>query len=115
MPVPATHAAVVALPSAEPEDGGIDPIEAISRQLEEDVLLTMRIIGYAADDVQGRVDQTLSLVGTLGEAGVELSRLSADAFAATTSLAATTRQLEKTGEAIETQVAGTDGFVQDAH
>ena len=115
VPVPATDAAVVAMPSAEPEDGGIDPIEAISRQLEEDVLLTMRIIGYAADDVQGRVDQTLSLVGTLGEAGVELSRLSADAFAATTSLAATTRQLEKTGEAIETQVAGTDGFVQDAH
>ena len=115
MPAPATDAVVTALLSPETEGAGIDPIEAISRQLEDDVLLTMRIIGYAADDVQGRVDQTLSLVGTLGEAGVELSRLSADAFAATTSLAATTRQLEKTGEAIETQVAGTDGFVQDAH
>jgi methyl-accepting chemotaxis protein len=91
-----------------------DQVEEVIKQLEDDVLLTMRVISNAADDVQSKVSETIDLVDHIRSASVELSNLSGTAFEVTTGLADTTRQLESTGEAIERHVAGTDEFVHDA-
>lgn len=91
-----------------------DQVEQVIKQLEDDVLLTMRVISNAADDVQSKVSETIDLVDHIRSASVELSNLSGTAFEVTTGLADTTRQLESTGEAIERHVAGTDEFVHDA-
>lgn len=93
---------------------GPDQVERVIKQLEDDVVLTMRVIGNAADDVQSKVSETIDLVDHIRSASVELSTLSGTAFDVTTGLADTTRQLESTGEAIERHVAGTDEFVHDA-
>ncbi len=93
---------------------GPDPVEQIIKQLEDDVLLTMRVITHAADDVQSKVSETINLVDYIRSASVELSNLSGTAFEVTTGLADTTRQLESTSEAIERHVSGTDEFVHDA-
>ncbi|WP_406856517.1 methyl-accepting chemotaxis protein [Alsobacter sp. KACC 23698] len=97
-----------------PHDAPGPGMEDVLKQLEDDVLLTMRVIGYSADDVQSRITETLGMMDGLRDASLELSSLSGTAFKATTSLAHTTQQLERTGEAIEQHVAGTDEFVQDA-
>jgi methyl-accepting chemotaxis protein len=91
-----------------------DQVERVIKQLEDDVLLTMRVITNAADDVQSKVSETIDLVDHIRSASVELSNLSGTAFEVTTGLADTTRQLESTGEVIERHVAGTDEFVHDA-
>ena len=72
-------------------DAGPDPVEQVIKQLEDDVLLTMRVITHAADDVQSRVSETIDLVDHIRSASVELSNLSGTAFEVTTGLADTTR------------------------
>ncbi len=116
---PATDKAAVAPPDPTPVPlaevvPSRDPLESIIGQIEEDVLLTMRVVGHAADDVGGKVDRTIEIMESMREASVELSALSATAFDVATGLADTTRHLEQTGEAIESHIAGSDEFIADA-
>lgn len=91
-----------------------DSIDSVLKQLEEDVSLTMSVIGHAATDVGSKVEHTIALMSQVSNASAELSHLSGTAFDVATGLADTTRHLEKTGEAIEGQLSGTDEFVADA-
>lgn len=91
-----------------------DPLESIVGQIEEDVFLTMRVVGHTAEDVRSKVDRTIAIMESMREASVELSALSATAFDVATGLADTTRHLEQTGEAIEGHIAGSDEFIADA-
>ncbi|MCZ8100142.1 MAG: methyl-accepting chemotaxis protein [Burkholderiales bacterium] len=110
-------------PAAQPDPATVpfaevapshDPLESILSQIEEDVILTMRVVGHTADDVRGKVDRTIEIMDGMREASVELSELSTAAFDVATGLADTTRHLEQTGEAIEAHIAGSDEFIADA-
>jgi methyl-accepting chemotaxis protein len=91
-----------------------DSIDTVLKQLEEDVSLTMSVIGHAVADVGGSAGRTVALMTDMSAASAELSLLSSAAFQVATGLADTTRQLEQTGEAIEGQLSGTDEFVAEA-
>ncbi len=109
-PPPPPEPARTVLPHpAEP-----DALESILKQIEEDVVLAMRVVGHTAEDVRAEVDRTVAIMHGIREAGVELTGLSATAFDVATGLADTTRHLEQTGEAIEGHIVGTDEFIADA-
>lgn len=91
-----------------------DSIDTVLKQLEEDVSLTMSVIGHAVADVGASAGRTVTLMKDMSSASAELSMLSSAAFQVATGLADTTRQLEQTGEAIEGQLSGTDEFVAEA-
>ncbi|CAH1668840.1 Methyl-accepting chemotaxis sensory transducer [Chelatococcus asaccharovorans] len=108
VPVPAAQEAAQApAPSA-----GID---AMLRQLEDDTLLTMRIIGYSAEQVQSKVDESVTLVDQIRDASSALSSLSATAHDLTTGLVRTTEKLDQASQSIERDIAGTDDFIREAH
>ena len=91
-----------------------DSIDTVLKQLEEDVSLTMSVIGHAVADVGSSAGRTVALMTEMSSASAELSMLSSAAFDVATGLADTTRQLEHTGEAIGGQLSGTDEFVGEA-
>ncbi|MHB2167194.1 methyl-accepting chemotaxis protein [Alsobacter sp. R-9] len=101
-------------PPASPAPAQSEPLSEVLRQVEEDVILTMRVVGHAAEDVRGKIDRTTEIMESMREASHELSSLSGAAFEVASGLADTTRHLEQTGEVIEGHVAGSDEFIADA-
>jgi methyl-accepting chemotaxis protein len=92
-----------------------DRVEPLLRQLEDDLLLTMQLIGYSADAVRSKVGESINIVDGIRGASSDLSRLSSTARDVTTGLAETTERLERSSQAIERDVSGTDDFIHEAH
>ena len=84
------------------------------RQLEDDVLLTMRVIGNKAETAKDRIEDSVGLVEEIGRASDDLAELAVAAKDITTALARTTQQLDVATQSIERHAAGADLFVAEA-
>ena len=101
-------------PTSAPAEDGDDRIGTVIGQLEEDVLLTMRIIGETADKAQEKVEESVAVVDKIREASDHLSVLAASAADVSASLARTAGELDVTTRSIEDNVVGADHFIHEA-
>ncbi len=92
-----------------------DQIEPLFEQLEEDVRLTMRIIGYDADNVRSKAEESVAIVERIRDASSNLTELAAIARDVTIGLADTSEKLEHTSQAIKGDISGTDHFIHEAN
>ncbi|MBV9221778.1 MAG: PilZ domain-containing protein [Methylobacteriaceae bacterium] len=97
-----------------PAEANDDRLGGVIGQLEEDVLLTMRIIGDTAEKAQAKVEESVSLVDKIRDTSDHLSVLAASAAEVSNRLARTTEQLDATTRSIEHHVAGADSFINEA-
>ncbi len=110
-----TAAPVEATPSQPPLDELLGArLEPLMRQLEDDVMLTMRVIGYKADHSKERIGASIGLVEEIGKASDDLAAIATAAQEATIDLASTTERLDSATRSIERQAAGADLFLSEA-
>lgn len=91
-----------------------DRLEPMMRQLEDDVMLTMRVIGYKAGCSSDSIGESIGLVEEIGRASDGLADIAAAAKQATEDLALTTQRLDAATQSIERQTASADQFVAEA-
>lgn len=106
-------------PEPAPEQPATDDLvaarlEPLIRQLEDDVMLTMRVIGYKADQSKERIASSIGLVEEIGRASDDLAAISAAAQLATAEFALTTQRLDAATRSIERQTASADLFLSEA-
>jgi methyl-accepting chemotaxis protein len=110
-----TAAPVEAAPSQPPLDELLGArLEPLMRQLEDDVMLTMRVIGYKADHSKERIGASIGLVEEIGKASDDLAAIATAAQKATNDLASTTERLDSATRSIERQAARADLFLSEA-
>lgn len=108
-------APVEAAPTQPPLDELLGArLEPLMRQLEDDVMLTMRVIGYKADHSKERIGASISLVEEIGKASDDLAAIATAAQKATNDLALTTERLDAATRSIERQTASADLFLSEA-
>lgn len=89
-------------------------LEPLMRQLEDDVMLTMRVIGHKADHSKERIAASIGLVEEIGKASDDLAAIATAAQKATNDLAVTTERLDAATRSIERQTASADLFLSEA-
>lgn len=99
---------------AAPREGDPPAIEPLMRQLEDDVLLTMRVIQHKASVAKDRIDESVGLVGEIGRANDELAQLAESARATIAALTAATGRLDEATRSIDQQTASADLFAAEA-
>lgn len=111
----AAPAAPVETPAPDVNDALVAArLEPMMRQLEDDVMLTMRVIGYKAERAKDRIADSIGLVEEIGRASDDLAEIAAAAKQATAALALTTQRLDAATQSIERHTAGADLFVAEA-
>lgn len=90
------------------------PIEPLMQQLEDDVLLTMRVIQHKAGVAKDRIDDSVGLVEEIGRANDELAHLADAARATIAALTAATGRLDEATRSIDMQTASADLFAAEA-
>lgn len=99
---------------ASPRDGAQPAIEPLMRQLEDDVLLTMRVIQHKAEIAKDRIDDSVGHVEEIGRANDELAHLAESARATIAALTAAAGRLDEATRSIDQQTASADLFAAEA-
>lgn len=99
---------------AAPEPSLSARFEPLIRQLEDDVRLTMRVVGVKADRSKEQISETIGHVDEIGRASDELAEFAAAAKDATAAMTETMQRLDAATRAIERNAASADLFADEA-
>lgn len=113
-PRPEPTTAPLATPHAAPDASLSTRFEPLIRQLEEDVRLTMRVVGVKAERSKESIAETVGHVDEIGRASDELAEFAAAAKDATTAMTETMQRLDAATRAIERNAASADLFADEA-
>ncbi len=88
--------------------------EIVLKQLEDDVVLTMEVIRESSVEVRSRVDHCIAVGSKIAEASQDLWFRAGTATDIGTSLASTSKNIDRISHEIEAKIAGTDQFMREA-